>query len=221
MPDDESRREVRSIPVPDPTVLTRESIDRDISALKELIATRLNAMDEAIRLARTGLERAPHDVSKAVMNLKDLHEEKFKTVQSLFDGVQIQFIERDVRVKESATARDTAVAAALQAQKEAAGEQTKSFTVSINKSEQATSEQIVQLRLYVEQAIRAINDKIDDLKGRVDRGEGVGSGHSVAVVEQRATVADQRASAGEIRAYIALGVTLVLAGLTVMGFILH
>src|ERR1035441_9083425 len=65
-----------------------------------------------------------------------------KVFAERFIGVQKQFDERDVRTAGAVIAGTTAVNAALQAQKEAAGAQNDSLTASITKSEAATVKQI-------------------------------------------------------------------------------
>jgi hypothetical protein len=161
-----------SRPVPDPTLLTTQQLQREIAALKEVMFTRLNGMDRAIVLFNENITRVPTDTDRQIGHLKELMLETFKTVREQFNGVEKQFIERDVRVIQSATAATTAVNAALQAQKEAAGEQAKSFSLSVNKSEQSTLEQITQQRVLLQTATGSLNDKIDDVKQRLTTIEG-------------------------------------------------
>lgn len=179
---------------PDPTTLTTQNLQREIASLKELVLTIIGGMQQAIEVSHADLVRVPTDVQKQVGNLKELHdekfasvhrqleqlskltEEKFKIVDQQFKGVENQFSERDVRVKDSAAAATTAINAALQSQKEAAGEQAKTFTLSVDKSEKATKEQIDQQRLLQQTNYDSLNDKISMLDGRVTRSEGTGQG---------------------------------------------
>jgi hypothetical protein len=68
---------------------------------------------------------------------------------------------------------DTALVAALQAQKEAAAEQTKNFTAILDESKKGTTKQI-----------DALNEKIDDLKERVNvsGGQTAGVSHTVMMI---------------------------------------
>jgi hypothetical protein len=165
-----------SRPVPDPTVLTSALVDKAIAALEKVFDTRMVGIDREIAELRAGLAARPVEIEMAVRHLQELHDEKFKTVEEKFAGVQIQFKERDERTTASKTASDTAVAAALQAQKEAAGESAKSFTLSIDKSERATLEQITQQRSQIQSSTTNLDGKIDDLKERVTRIEGAAVG---------------------------------------------
>lgn len=165
-------------PVPDPTVLTTEQLRRELSGLRELLEARLSGMD----LATAHLERRLDELPVLRESLKDelrtlftaqlaLHTEKFNSIQT-------QFQERDVRVEQ--TARDTKVAvdAALQAQQAAVQQQNEAFSLSINKSEAGTNKAIDAISNLIQTAERTLNDKINDVKSRLDRGEGQKSGIS-------------------------------------------
>jgi hypothetical protein len=74
-----------------------------------------------------------------------------------------------------------AVDAALQAAKEAVGEQNKSSALAIAKSETSTVKQIDQLGAQLAAQTKNFDDKIADLKDRLNRVEGKGErieGHS-------------------------------------------
>jgi hypothetical protein len=81
--------------------------------------------------------------------------------------VQVQFRERDERVN-----------AALAAQKEAAAQQNTSNSAAITKSEAATADQIRNIQTVLAGSTKAIDDKIAVINGRLDRGEGAGSGRA-------------------------------------------
>ncbi len=62
--------------------------------------------------------------------------------------------------------------------KEAVGEQNRSAAVAIAKSENSTAESIKQLQVLFSSDRSATNDKINDVKSRLDKGEGISSGFS-------------------------------------------
>lgn len=142
---------VGSVPVPDPTTLTTQSLLREIAALKELVETRIHASS-------------------------DILDEKIKQVvartDEVFARIDVQFIERDKRTEQLAIASSTAIAAALQAAKEAVGAQNTSNSIAISKSETSTLESLRQLRDLFQADSRATNDKINDIRTRIDKGEG-------------------------------------------------
>ena len=168
-------------PIPDPTVLTTEQLHREVRTLRELIETRITAIDTATRLYNVNAKLIHDGLSKEILHLKELEDEKFCNVQT-------QFKERDTRVEQ--TARDTKVAvdAALQAAEKAVGRQNEAFGLSINKSEQATTKQIDGILKVQESNNNAVNDKIDnnftsvndkiaEVGARQNREEGKSSGH--------------------------------------------
>ncbi len=160
-------------PRPDPTLLTTQQLLRELSALDEKLTVRiggmfssieqrLNAMDKATILLNDNVTRVPTAVDKEISHLRELHDEKFSSIDK-------QFAERDVRVEQ--TARDTKVAvdAALQAAKEATGEANKAFALSIAKSEAATSKNIDQQGTLIASSTAALDSKITDVKDRLTR----------------------------------------------------
>jgi hypothetical protein len=169
MPDPEpdlyphSRADVR--PVPDPTSLTTRQLHRELASVKEVIYTRLDGMDRAIVLFNESVTRVPTDTDKQIVHLRELHDEKFQSIA-------VQFLERDTRTEQTSRDSKVAVDAALQAAKEAVGEQNKSSALAIAKSEGATTKQIDQILALLQAATKASDDKFGDLKDRLNLIEG-------------------------------------------------
>lgn len=86
-------------------------------------------------------------LTREINHLRELHEERFRSVQKQFD-------ERDVREERSAKDSKDAIGAALAAQKEAVG-----------KSEESTGKQFADMRAT-----------INDVKERQTRSEGTTTG---------------------------------------------
>lgn len=158
-----------STPNPDPTLLTTSALYRAISDLRELIGTRIDGMDKAIVLLQTAADRAPAQVRETVGQLQELHQEKFSSIA-------LQFEERDTRTEQASAAVKIAVDAALQAQKEAVGEQNKSNALAIAKTEASFTKNIDQIALLIQTGAKAVDDKIDDIKSRVQAMEGAKRG---------------------------------------------
>lgn len=148
------------MPVPDPTERTNQALLREMASLREILLSRIDGqrdvfdarisgMDKAITLLQTITDRQSADVDKKVGNLERLHQEKF-------NGIHTQFVERDVRVEQTARDTKTAVDAALAAQEKAAGKQADAFTKQID----------------------ALDDKISDIRDRQITSEGTGKGRS-------------------------------------------
>jgi hypothetical protein len=142
-----------STPVPDPTVLTTQQLTREIAASRELIETRLDAMDKAIALGKANADaqvlKIPCLIRARFDELRRLTDEKFK-------GVETQFKERDERADKIAELGQKALEAALSAAKEAVGKTEMSFTKQID----ATAEQIQAEK-------RATDGKFEDVKARL------------------------------------------------------
>jgi len=194
----QSSQQAGLVPIPDPSVLTTEALEREILHIRELletklfssdtsakqvrdiIETRLDGMDKAIKLLQDTADKFPARIDEKIDALRLVHEQKFlelaNTHGEKFSSIQTQFKERDVRTEQSSKDSKVAIDAALQAAKEGVGEQNKSSAMSILKSETATAKQIDQLGMLISSMTKAFDDKVADVKERVGRIEGRGEG---------------------------------------------
>lgn len=186
----------------------REIFAADIKGLE----TRLAAIDKATELFTENLSRVPTDTDKQVGHLKELHDERFASVAkelvALSDGIAKQFAERDVRTDAAAIGTAKAVDAALQAQKEAAGSTNDANKEAIAKSEANTTKLIDGINTLLASNVKATDEKINDLKGRLDRGEGITRGGQ----EQRT---EKRADTGTLLAIGALAVSVLVGAFAI------
>jgi hypothetical protein len=153
-----------TVPVPDPTLLTTAQVQREINTLKELVFARLDGMDKAVDTFNEGITRVPTDTDKQIQHLRELHDEKFRSIAT-------QFSERDTRTEQTSRDSKVAVDAALQAAKEAVGEQNKSNSLANAKMETAFTKQIDTIGTMIQTNMKATDDKINDMKERLDRGD--------------------------------------------------
>jgi gas vesicle protein len=204
-------------PRPDPTLLTTQQLLRELSSLREIFETRLAGMDKASNVLAETVNRTPTAIQTAVANLKEVYDERFSslqqqlsdrgaTVDERFSSIAKQFIERDVRTEQAATASASALAAALQAAKEAVFEQAQAAAKAADKTETSTSKQIDLLLSQIKAQGETFSDRLAELKERIDRGEGAGTG-----------AAGQR---NETRLNLASVVSLGLLALSVVTFII-
>ncbi len=160
-------------PDPDPTVLTTENLRREIGNLKERIDIRLESNDKAIQLVQVATD-------SAVLNLHRLITANIETLDKVtlqrFESIATQFSERDKRTEQLSLADKTAIAAALQAQKEAAGAQAESNAVSVLKQEAAFTKLLDQTQALFQTSMSALTTQINDMKSRIDTGEGQSKG---------------------------------------------
>jgi hypothetical protein len=160
---------IESRPVPDPTALTTAQLLREISNTREIIETRIGGMDRAIELLQKTNDGYPALMDAKVAKLQEVHEEKFRSIET-------QFAERDKRTEQLSLADKTAIAAALQAQKEAAGAQNESNTAANVKTETNFAKLIDQGQALLLEVRRNTEAQINDLKSRLDKGEGHSKG---------------------------------------------
>jgi Asp-tRNA(Asn)/Glu-tRNA(Gln) amidotransferase A subunit family amidase len=181
------------IPVPDPTVLTTEQLERAIAGLRalltaeqvgqrELFDARLTGMDRAIALLAVGNDKTHDEFNERIVNLRTLHDEKFMSIQT-------QFAERDVRTEQSAKDQKVAVDAALQAQKESVGAQNTANSLANNKMEFNFTKLIDQLGVLITTTTKTTDDKIDDIKQRLTTIEGRANGVQGSSDNSRANMA--------------------------------
>src|ERR1039458_7835294 len=85
-------------PVPDPTVLTTQLVDRAIGAFREVVETRLQAIDRATELvakdvvsatAETDLaaQRMQAHITRDILNLRELIEANLETISARNNGM--------------------------------------------------------------------------------------------------------------------------------------
>lgn len=208
------------LPLTDPTELTTRLVDRAMAAERDRVDgqlairdERLNAMDAAtqLRLDRVAefhaeLAQVRSDRGVALAHERELSNERFDAVLSQFQALSS-------RTAEQKSDTRAAVDAALQAAKELVALQTEAADKSTAKSEASFAKQIDALGLLLQKSSETTDDKIVDLKSRMDRIEAT----RISAVETKAEV---RNTSGDTRAVIALAITVVLAVVTIIGFVL-
>jgi hypothetical protein len=142
-----------NIPLPDPTTLTTDALDKAVAALKEIIKDKVDARHSE-QVAQTKL------VEAQLTALSDVTTERFNSVDTQFTLVERQRVELKGDTK-------AAVDAALIAQKEAVKEQTIASEKAIAKSETSTQEYAKQSNQTFQTSIDALTKNINDLKERV------------------------------------------------------
>lgn len=171
------------------------AVDERITALRELLESRLDGIAEATRLHNDQAARLVAVASSEVDHLKTLHGERF-------DSIALQFAERDIRVGQASTASAAALAAALQAAKEAVFENSQAAAKAAEKTELSFTKQIDQIGLRIDTVAKNYDDRLTELKERIDRGEGSTSGAA-------GTRSDQRLNMGTVIAAAAVLIALV------------
>ena len=140
-------------PVPDPTVLTTEALQRGLQSERDhtdALARRLEASIVALQALGAAQDSGAAHVAA----------ERFRSIEEHFRLVETQRVEQKVDTK-------SAVDAALIAQKEAYREQTTASERAVAKSDAATVKQIEQLTLTFRAGLDGLTTLLGDTKDRV------------------------------------------------------
>lgn len=215
---------------PDPSVYTQEAIARAAKANRDymdgqyaVMRQRMDDRDEAVKVLNETVTRVPTDVQKAVGHLHELTDERFgsakeradadvRLTMEKFQSVQTQFRERDERAARESRDNKIAVDAAFAAQEKLAVQQNEGNQVAIKKSENSTNETINKNQESAAAANKALSEKFDDLKDRVNRMESIRVGGQEAVAEKRQ-------ASGAVYAAVGFGISILLALIVIVGVI--
>lgn len=199
-----------NVPSPDPSELTTAALRDAVANLRALMASdirtleiRLDGIDKATEVFNENLTRVPTDIDREIQHLKELHESRFA-------AVEMQFAERGQRTIEAIANARTALESALQFSKEAAGAREIANAAAIGKSEHAFTKQIDAITGLRVADMHAMEGKIEDLKGRLDRTEGRFMGG-------QETKTERRLDTGSIVGIISAGVAVGMAIVTLVG----
>jgi hypothetical protein len=167
-------------PTPDPTLATIRAIQAEarshvalvnsqleviaarIDGVTAMFSQRLDAMDKANDLLAADLRKVPTDLQVAITSVKELEAVKFL-------GIGDRFEQNERQTAREKAAADLALAAAFDAQKEAAAATNNANAEAIRKSELATAETIKTNAEAQRAGQQSLADKIDDAKDRMNR----------------------------------------------------
>jgi hypothetical protein len=153
-------------PIPDPTTLTNELVEKATNALREKLEVRLDSMEKISKDVEITITR---HVDIAAKNVSDLTEAKIESLKLLheekFVGVGTRFTELGTRLTQSDTYKQTALDAALKAAQTLVDLQNDNTKDSITKTEQLFTKQV-----------DGLTSVIDDMKDRLTVIEARGAG---------------------------------------------
>jgi hypothetical protein len=181
------------LPRPDPTRLTTEQLLRELANVREIFETRLNGMDKAATVLSETVNRTPTAIQTAISNVREVYDERFASIA-------LQFTERDVRTEQAAKGGKEALDAALLAAKELVAQQNEA-----NRGEAAKTEQNFTKQIDAQAA------RIDELKERIDRGEGSSSGSAGQAAVRRDTDNQRLIVLGIVISVVVIVVNIVIA----------
>lgn len=191
----------------DPSALTVAMLDKSVAQLREFYDAQLDELKAKLQQAHDDYVRVPTLLDRAiadtknlfevkVVDLRDLLETKIEAAAGIRHGqlerVQVQFDALALRTKDLDEARATALVAALAAAKELVGAANTNFTKQIDGLQTAFTGQI-----------KALDEKVNDLRDRLTQLSGVAQGGQDARSNRRADI-------GPITGIIAAGVAILM-----------
>ena len=198
MANDDSNGQGGSLRQPDPTALTTAQLIREQASLKELVLSivegkfevinaRLGGVDNGIQTLHVQQNERQSAINNSVAQLRELHDEKFggaievvnEKITSLANVTTQQFLSINDKFAE----KDKAVSVGLSAQKESAAAQQDSNNTATRKMEDNFTKLLDQGRDLLAEGRRNTDLQINDIKSRLDKGEGKTSVSDPAVAD--------------------------------------
>ncbi len=172
-------------PVPDPTVMTTEQLDRTVDALRDYVNAqikyvdeRLRGIDVATRLLNEQIHRAPTEMQREIVHVRELVERHIR-------GADAQTAERDKRLDAAFAGMKEATKLQDECNQTAIDKAEAATQKAIDKAETATGAGLTRLEALFTATTSPINKNLDDLKSRMDRLEAAKLGGQERVVEGR------------------------------------
>ncbi len=135
------------VPIPDPTVLTTQQLQREIAASRDLVEVRIEGIREVFETRLEAMDKTVQLFAPEASDMfRELHGERFASIEK-------QFIGWDVRISEATAASQKAIDASLQAAEKAVG-----------KMESAFIKQFDQIIMLMTTQQKGFDDKIENEK---------------------------------------------------------
>ena len=156
----------------------RGEVDKDVKLLRRgnrdvrgEIAGQVTSIGDVIAANR-------RSVQQEIDHQRDLRDEKFA-------GVERQFTERDIRNDRQVVVAQQAIETALDTARALADQQNAANAVAQQKSEASFTKQIDAMGLRIDTVQKVFDDRILEVKERIDRGEGSQLGARHVITEKR------------------------------------
>jgi hypothetical protein len=147
----------------------RASMEDKLVGLRDLLVMRIEAMDKASEVLAGNVNRVPTLLDREVARLQALFDEKTGNIRTAIR-------ERDDQARQDKVTAAAAVELALASLKELISSQNTSNALAIAKAESATAHDLEALNAIISTTKDGLNSEINNLKQRLDRGEGVSRG---------------------------------------------
>ena len=147
---------------------------QSVGELKGIIETLEERTRESVLKIDHDFRERPGEIAAQIQKLRDLVWEKFDGVTQQFASIQMQFNDRDDRVRQLALDNKESLQKALDAQDKSATKQADAFT-----------KQIDALAQLLQTETRTLNEKVNEDKGRILLIEGRTAGLATAQTTQQ------------------------------------
>ena len=149
-------------PDPDPTSRTVDLLNQSVEEIRRDIGVRTTIREREHATLQELIETK-------IKGIEDISEEKFA-------GITLQFKERDTRTVQAAETSQKALDAALLAAAALVNQQNEANATAATVQTLSFTKQIDQIIVLTERSQKAFDDRLAELKERIDRGDGNTSG---------------------------------------------
>lgn len=156
--------------------LVEESIQKWIEASHAKIDVRLDAMDKATNLLHQDFVRVPTDMDRSIKHLHDLVQSQMNAIKEGMATLYRQWEQRQEVLNERFADRDRNIAIIFSERDKRAEALMRAQLDAITKMENNFTKLIEQGAETGAAGIKGVTDSLNDVKSRLDRGEGHFSG---------------------------------------------
>lgn len=211
-----------STPVPDPTLLTTEAVaratetflreiaalrelhDKDMGSLRAIIEARLDAMNERHVAGQDVAVRVRGEVEEKISHARELAAARFAALDQSLAA-------RDKQADDRAAAASLALTTALASARELVETRAASTAEAAGKYEKSITAQLGQIAEVASLNRQQLEDKINAVKERLDRGEGASTGEHARATETRLNASTVIAAVSVLLFLISVVVTVIVA----------
>jgi hypothetical protein len=185
---------------PAEVIAWRTSMEDKLLSLRDLIVTRIEAMDKAAEILADNLNRVPTLLDRETSRLTALFEERTCNIRHAMK-------DRDDQSRQDKATAVSAAETALTSLKELIFLQNSTNAAAISKSEASTANDLESLNRIITTTKDGLSNDINNLKQRLDRGEGAYTGHRDAAVETHSNIGSISLMIGCVVGIIGLALT--------------
>lgn len=147
-------------------------LDRSVLGLRELLEERMDGMDALSLTLKERVEGKNGGLDDEISHLRGLMESKIDLVSGAVQSLSNVTTQQFISINDKFAEKDKAVSVGLSAQKESAAAQQASNADAQNKMEANFTKLLDQGRELLSEFRRNTELQINDIKGRLDKGEG-------------------------------------------------